>query len=105
MMTDTRFKWIVVAASVVTIVIAAMVIFRPSIRKEKPREKKPTKLEYVYLQTFPGVIHSDRKCKRLNYKNVASERMNPEEIHGDYTFCPYCVDDETYKLLQTRMSR
>ena len=48
-MNDTRFKWLVVAVSVVTVAIVAMIILPDKLKSRAPKKTEPTLSEYVYI--------------------------------------------------------
>lgn len=101
-MTDTRFKWLATCATVAVISIAGMIIFAGTPKKpsRQAKEHKPT-IEQYYLIDRMGIVHADRKCRRLNYKGVTSRRIHIDEIkyQDRVSFCPNCVDDDTYNLI------
>lgn len=97
-MTDTRFKWLSGCVTIAIIAIAAMTIFSPDKSGCATRSNKPVG-EYVYIDRY-GILHSDRKCSRLNYKGMESERIQAQKINlGAVTMCPKCVSDENYEEL------
>ncbi len=99
---DTRFKWIVTATSIVIIAIAGMIIFRPD--TEARQKQTDSKLgEYIYIDNR-GIVHANRKCSRLNYKGMTSYRERISEFVPDIdnSLCPKCVSDEDYEQLMKR---
>lgn len=96
-MSDTRFKWLVTAGSITLVAIAAMIIFRP--RESSRRDYDQSRLgEYVYVDRSK-TVHADRKCRRLNYKYVHSERIPLDSFRwqpSDMDVCPLCVSDADY---------
>lgn len=106
-MNDTRFKWLTCVVgtviAVVAIAVSAMLIFSRTFNsKSKSYSKKSHEVgEYVYIQMYPKVVHIDRHCPRLNYKDVESKRVFRSEFltSSEYSFCPKCVSDETYSEL------
>lgn len=98
-MTDTRFKWTISAAAIVIIAVTAIICFAP---KKQTAERKVKLGGYVYVD-YTGTLHIDRKCKRLNYKDMESVRLTLDNVNaGDVTFCPNCVDDESYDAIKNR---
>ena len=98
-MTDSRFKFLATAVSLVVVAIAAMIIFAPG--KAKSRQSQPKGLgEYVYIDAR-GIVHADRKCSRLNYKGLQSWRVPLMKLpEQDYeSLCPKCISDEDYKVI------
>lgn len=100
MISDTKFKWLVSAASVTIIAVTAIVCLSPEKRQSESRSKLG---DYVYVDRS-RTLHIDRKCKRLNYKGMTSERIPVDRIDiTDIEFCPNCVDDEAYTKLSSTM--
>lgn len=100
-MTDKRFKWIVVASSIVAVLIAAMIILPGKIKVPRNSSKEKTELgEYIYIDRMDKV-HTNRKSPKLNYKGMKSTRYTVEKFYpnADITFCPYCVSDKQYEML------
>lgn len=60
------------------------------------------KSEYVYVDRN-DIIHTDRKCSRLNYKGMRStrHRISGFWISQYNSFCPKCVSDEEYERLKS----
>ncbi len=100
-MTDNRFKWLTGCVVVAVVAIAGMVIFSPDKPTAKPAKEKSGLGEYVYVDNRK-IVHADRKCSRLNYKGVRSERYPVHEFKMDEygSYCPKCVSDEDYEALQ-----
>lgn len=100
-MTDKRFKWLTGCVTVAVIAIAAMIIFSPDKNDRTTRSNKSVG-EYVYIDHF-DILHADRKCSRLNYKGMTSERIRTEKVNLDaVTMCPKCVSDDNYKELKAK---
>lgn len=100
-MSDTRFKWLVVAATVTIITVAGFIFLPHKSVGNKISYRNSDKVgEYVYVDIKNGTLHVNRKCSKLNYKDSKSIRINPSIIDiDDYTFCPSCVSDEQYEQL------
>lgn len=100
-MNDTRFKWLI---GCITVIVVAGFYFLPKHFKGKDESLNQNGIgEYVYLQKYPKMLHVRRNCKRLNYKNVESQRYKVEELSGQrFEFCSYCVSDEDFEDLETR---
>lgn len=98
-MSDTKFKWIVSAIVIVVISVTLIVRLTPT---EKARKSSPVVGEYVYIDNI-DFVHVDRKCKKLNYKGLRSKRVPVDEadLRG-LNYCPYCVSDEDYIILNNR---
>lgn len=101
-MTDKRFNRLILAASV-TVIAVAFIWKYPDIAKANvSRDAKLS--EYVYVDDV-DIIHIDRKCSRLNYKGLQSERIKREKLStyefklSSYSFCPKCVSDKDYEVL------
>lgn len=60
--------------------------------------------EYVYVDRM-NIIHCNRKCSRLNYKGMRSERCKVYNLEAgrDYSFCPKCVGDISYEYLSDEL--
>lgn len=73
--------------------------FTPS--EEKTEKDSPETTEYIYVD-YMGIIHTDRKCSRLNYKGMRSERYKLSDISATYdqSFCPKCVSDKEYEAIK-----
>ena len=99
---DTRFKWIDSATSIVIIAIAGMIIFRPA-TESRQKQSGPKVGEYVYIDDR-GIVHVNRKCSRLNYKGMTSHRERTSEFVADVdnSLCPKCVSDEDFEMLTKR---
>ena len=99
-MTDKRFKWLLIAASL-TIFAVAFIWKYPEIAKAHASRDDARLGEYVYVDAH-DVVHIDRKCSRLNYKGMRSERVKRESLHRSYdtTFCSKCVSDKDYEELR-----
>lgn len=95
-MSDTRFKWLTSVIAITIIAMTGIICFSLI----PPPEKAAKTKEYVYLDDY-GIVHTDRKCSRLNYKGMTSERIKIENFNSaNYLdFCPKCVDDKTYESL------
>lgn len=98
---DTRFKWLCTCATIGIVVIVGLFLYRPAENdKREATDDKAPEHSYVYIDTR-GTVHVDRKCSRLNYKGMKSERISIEEflIKDSYDFCPKCVNDYEYEGL------
>ena len=103
-MTDKRFKWLLIGSCLTAIIIAFIWRYPDISKATATRDKKLG--EFVYID-HGGKIHASRKCSKLNFKGLKSDRIPikdfggifKEDQEGDLTFCPYCVSDEDYKKL------
>lgn len=97
-MTDTRFKWLTGCATIAVVAIAAMYFFAPD--KEPQAQPEDIADKYVYIDQ-KNIIHTSRKCSRLNYKGMKSTRIKTEDIIpvGKGQLCPKCVSDREYEQL------
>lgn len=110
-MTDGRYRMTVMAVCLT--VAASVLIWRlPQIcnalkgRGDKPKSETVKEREYVHIG--PGdVVHTDRKCSKLNYKGYSSQRIRVNELarysrisERGVSFCPYCVADSDYEVLK-----
>lgn len=101
-MNDTRFKFLVTVVAIVFTAIAAMYFFSPD--KSSRRTQRDKSLgEYVYIDGM-NIVHIDRKCSRLNYKGMRSERVRVSDFApSEYElYCPKCVDDQNFEKLTSR---
>ena len=108
-MSNKRFYWML--AAICLSVIAIVAIWRyPDYVKASNIEKKHTEQlgDYVYIDDH-RIIHASRKCSRLNYKNVRSERiplnMLKASMHSRSSFCPKCVSDKEYEEINKVLDR
>lgn len=100
-MTDARFKWLTGCLTVVVIAVAAMVVFSPGKSDRTPRNNKHVG-EYVYVDRY-GILHVDRKCSRLHYNGMESDRIETQKVNlNNVTTCLKCVSDENYKELKAK---
>ena len=106
-MTDKRFKWLLITASLTTIIVAAIWKYPDIVKVHQNRQMQLG--EYIYVDPRK-IIHVSRKCPKLNYKGFKSNRVRPEEISTsvlnspeDFTFCPYCVNDRDYETLSRQI--
>lgn len=99
-MTDNRFRMICVCATIAVVAIAGMIIFSPKKDAAKPH-RGPSIGKYVYVDQL-NTVHTNRKCSRLNYKGMHSERIKVEDfVFYEYcSYCPKCVTDEDYQTLE-----
>lgn len=79
------------------------------VQSRVPKDAKSEKgvlPEYVYIDRM-NIIHCNRKCSRLNYKGMKSERCKVYdlEVGRDYSFCPKCVGDISYEYLSDALRR
>lgn len=97
LMSDTRFKWAISVAAITCVAITAIVCLLPRDVRRQPQSQPR---EYVYVDAF-SIVHADRKCSRLNYKGIHSERVPFKKIRSMdvASFCPKCVSDDDYKML------
>ena len=101
-MKESRFRWVTGLCAAVIVAIAGMYFFA-----EKSGGSHVTRLsdDMVYID-YSDQIHTNRKCKRLNYKNTrVRSRITLEELKKDYykTICPNCVsDDEHDQIIKTK---
>ena len=57
--------------------------------------------EYIYIDTR-NIIHVSRRCPKLNYKMLKSERVKVSDFYNDgYSYCPYCVSDDDYEAIES----
>ena len=98
-MTDTRFKWLSGCVTVAVIAIAGMIIFSPGKSRSSARSERGVG-EYVYVDDY-GIVHADRKCTRLNYKGMTSERVRVVDFrkNNGLDVCAKCVSDKAYEQL------
>lgn len=97
-MTDKRFLWLLIVLCV-TAVLVAFIWKLPDAMKAS--STMPTKLgEYVYVDDM-GIVHVSRRCTRLNYKGVCSDRVRVSNLRNEenVTYCPKCVSDKDYEKL------
>lgn len=86
--------WLI--ADIIGMLFILLVLFIAKPQAVKVQSKSG---EYVYIDEF-GIVHADRKCKRLNYKGMMSERIKVSDLTAEYNdFCTQCVDDEAYENL------
>lgn len=100
-MTDTRFKWLIIAGSVTIVLVTALICFPKIYRTvHKSESRRAEKSEYVFVDGY-GILHTNPKCTRLNYKGLPSGRIKKDALtQFDYdTFCPKCVSSEDYERL------
>lgn len=98
-MSDKKFKWLVCSIAVVIIAVTGMVLLVTK-EEHKASPKGNSLKEYVYIDEI-GILHVDRKCSRLNYKGVQSERYKVNMLSKSVfnSYCPKCVSDEDYNKL------
>lgn len=100
MINDTRFKWL--TACIAITIIAVVAIWRFSEPKSEAVKTTDKTGDYVYLDKT-GLLHTDRKCSRLNYKWMTSERIKVRDLPSltieNNKICPKCVSDRQYEIL------
>lgn len=97
-MSDKRFVWLLIATCV-TAVLVAFIWKLPDAMKASSTMQ--TKLgEYVYVDDM-NIVQVSRRCSRLNYKGMESDRVKVKELHKEtaVTYCPKCVSDKDYEKL------
>ncbi len=92
----SQLKWIVIAFCFTAIVITCILVFgKQGGFKSNVHEPKVGK--YVYMDVFE-IVHIDRECKQLN-KTRRSSRISVSSIPLDASYCPLCVDDNSYEKI------
>lgn len=103
-MTDKRFRWLLVAASLTCIIVAFIWKYPDAV---KANAEKDAKLgEYVYIDPR-SKVHASRKCPKLNYKGWKSKRIKIDDMFNffkstpleEISFCPHCVSDKDYESI------
>lgn len=103
-MSDKRFKWLLIAASLTCVIVAFICKYPEAV---KANATKDTTLgKYLYIDPRSN-IHVSRKCPKLNYKGWKSIRIKTDEIgifiqnsdDRNPSFCPHCVSDKDYEIL------
>lgn len=98
-MSDKRFMQLLIAACITTVIVAFIWKLPDAMNAQS---KMQTKLgDYVYVDRLQ-IVHVSRKCQRLNYKGFRSRRIKVAELkhlNGEVSFCPYCVSDKDYEIL------
>lgn len=98
-LTDLRFKWLICCATIAIIAIAAVIINSPDKGRASNHDNEHVG-KYVYVDMY-NILHTDRKCSRLNYKGMRSKRIKKQDANlYDVTICPKCVSDEKYEELK-----
>lgn len=101
-MNDKRFKWLLLAASVTVVIVAAIWKYPEA---AKTNSKWDDKLgQYIYVDNY-SIIHASRKCSRLNHQGLPSKRIKLDDMYfyfqdtpmDEMTFCPKCVNDKDYE--------
>ena len=95
---DKRFLWLLIASCVTTVLVAFIWKLPDAMRAASTM---PTKLgEYVYVDDM-NIVHVSRRCPRLNYKGMESDRVKVSELHKEtaVSYCPKCVSDKDYETL------
>ena len=102
LMKESRFRWVTGLCAAVIVAITGMYIFAEKSGGDVSRLSDD---DMVYID-YSDQIHTNRKCKRLNYKNTrVRSRITLEELKKDYykTICPNCVsDDEHDQIIKTK---
>jgi hypothetical protein len=100
-MNDNKFKWLVSSVCLTAILITAIVVIVPKMFNSRHQTSEKSIGEYVYIDDN-AILHTDRSCSRLNYKDMYSVRMKTAlATKDDYdTFCPKCVSDKQYEKFQ-----
>ncbi len=97
--TDKRFIQLLTASCITTVLVAFIWKFPDAMRESS---QMPTKLgKYIYIDRLDKV-HVSRRCPKLNYKGMKSERIlveNFKRFNEHSNFCPYCVSDKDYEAL------
>ena len=98
-MSDSRFKFLVVAVWVSLISIVAIWRFSEPKLSTKSTRNDSKLGEYVYVDRRE-LLHTDRKCSKLNYKGMTSERIPLNQLGYYKNICPNCVSDKQYEQLK-----
>lgn len=109
-MSDKEFKKLLIVSSLTCIIVAFIWKYPEAV---KVHATKDTKLgEYVYIDPR-SIIHVNRKCSKLNYKGWKSERVKRDSLkkifketsNSKITFCPQCVNDKNYELINNNLNK
>lgn len=99
-MSDKRYKWLLLAVCITTVIVAAIWKTPDVMRAQVNRQNGLG--EYVYLDYF-SIIHVSRKCPKLYHKDVPfTTRMKVSDLQkrkDKKFFCPNCVNDKDYETL------
>lgn len=104
-MSDSRYKWTLVVCCITAIAIAFIWKFTDVIKADGAKDAKLG--EYIYVDDDYGIIHSSRKCSRLNQKGMGSRRLKLDDMYyffkdtpvREISFCPKCVSDKDYEKI------
>lgn len=109
-MTDKRFKWLLLSASLTVILVAVIWKYPEAVKATDGRDCSLG--GYCYIDEY-SIIHVSRKCSRLNYKDMTSRRFKVDDMYfyfkdtpvGSLSFCPKCVSDKDYEKIINMFSR
>lgn len=100
-MSESRFKFVVGAVCITLIAVIAIWRFsEPKLYSSKSTKNDSKLGEYVYVDRRE-MLHTDRKCSKLNYKGMTSNRISCSDLVGHYFkyICPNCVSDKQYEQI------
>lgn len=97
-MSNKRYIQLLIAACITTIIVAFIWKLPDAMKASSTTQ---TKLgEYVYVDDM-NIVHVSRRCSRLNYKGMESDRVKVKDLHKEtgVSYCPKCVSDKDYETL------
>lgn len=100
-MTDTRFKFLVISICITVLGIVGIWRFsNPNLYKSISLKQSDKLGEYVYLDRY-SQLHSDRKCSKLKFKGMTSERIPVNDLSkvSYKNICSNCVSDKQYESI------
>lgn len=104
-MSESKFKWMMIAICVVALSASCAYIFRNAYTTSKHTSTTHHRGvgEYCYIDSR-NIVHLDLTCKKLNHISLTHKRVKPTELFDKgqrvESYCPACVDDEDYEVFK-----
>lgn len=105
-MSDRRYKFTLIACCITTIIVVAIWKAPDTMKALENRQRGLGEYVYIdyddeYYTNFSGILHVNRKCKKLFHKGALIKREKVTNLKGGgWEPCPYCVSDKDYETLE-----